>query len=232
MNLPYPYIVSLSARPDNEHMWSEYAKKEGVVLEVDDSVFVPNQELTMMMSKPCLYAGLLSDEELTKRIMDEYTTGGWALLKGPMGKDAFDLLAKSPQAFVQLIALYLLTFVATRIKDKEYSKEEETRVIIQSLRPEMAEFVKANRDIIHNTLHLDPDALVQSMQQENMRQRGDKTIFYRDCRIPIRLLRAVYTPPEYLGQAKEAIQRLVPGEIPVQVINTKPNPINYQQEKM
>lgn len=35
----------------------------------------------------------------------------------------------------------------TRIKGKDYSKEEETRVIIQSQRPEIAEFVKANRDL-------------------------------------------------------------------------------------
>ena len=217
VNLPYPYIVSLSARPDNVYMWSEYAKKDGVVLEIDDSAFVSNQELTMMMSKPCLYAGLLSDEELTKCIQDEYTYGGLAMLKGPMSKEAFLLLEKQPQTFVRLIATYLLAFVATRIKDKEYHKEEETRVIIQSQRPVIAEFVKANRDIIQNALHLDTDALAQSMQQENIRQRGDKAIFYRDCCIPIRLLRAVYTRPEYLGLVKESIQRLVPGEIPVHV---------------
>ena len=33
VNLPYPYIVSFTARPDNEYMWDEYAKDEGVVLE-------------------------------------------------------------------------------------------------------------------------------------------------------------------------------------------------------
>lgn len=217
VNLPYPYIVSLSARPDNEYMWSKYAKTDGVVLEVDDSVFVPNQELTMMMSKPCLYTGLLSDKELTKCIQNEYTYGGLALLKGPMGKDAFELLEKQPQVFVRLIAMYLLTFVATRVKDKEYHKEEETRVIIQSQRSEIAQLVKANRDIIQNALHLDPDALEQAMQQEKMRQRGDKTIFYRDCNIPIKMLRAVYVRPEYQGQVKEVLRRLVPREIPVHV---------------
>lgn len=219
VNLPYPYIVSLSARPDNEYMWSEYAKKDGVVLEIDDSAFVPNQELTMMMSKPCLYAGLLSDEELTKCIQDEYTFGGLTLLKGPMSKDAFELLEKHPQAFVRLIATYLLAFVATRIKGKGYRKEEETRVIVQSQLPEIAEFVKANRDIIQNALHLDPDALAQAMQQEKERQKGDKTIYYRDLCLPITLLRAVYTQPEYHEQVKDAIQRLVPEEIPVRVIN-------------
>lgn len=165
-NLPYHYIVSLSARPDNEYMWSEYAKNDGVVLEIDASVFVPNQELTMMMSKPCLYAGLLSDEELTKCIQDEYTYGGLAMLKSPMSKDAFELLEKHPQAFVRLIATYLLAFVATRIKGKGYCKEEETRVIVQSQLLEIAEFVKANSDIIQNALHLDPDALAQAMLQD------------------------------------------------------------------
>ena len=85
------------------------------MLEIDDSIFVPNKEMTMIMSKPCLYAGQLSDEELTKEIQKEYTFGGLAMLKGPMSKVAFELLEKHPQAFVRLIATYLLAFVATRI---------------------------------------------------------------------------------------------------------------------
>lgn len=145
VNLPYPYIVSFTARPDNEYMWNEYAKDEDVVLlEIDDSVFVPNKEMTMMMSKPCLYVGLLSDEVLSKEIQKEYTFGSLAMLKRPMSKDAFELLEKYPQAFVRLIATYLLAFIATRIKGKDYSKEEETRVIIQSQLPVITEFVKDN----------------------------------------------------------------------------------------
>lgn len=107
VNLPYPFIVSFTARPDNEYMWNKYAKDDGVVLEIDDSIFVPNKEMTMVMSKPCLYAGLLSDGELTREIQNEYTFGGLAMLKGPMSKDAFELLGKHPQAFVRLIATYL-----------------------------------------------------------------------------------------------------------------------------
>lgn len=64
VNLPYPFIVSFTARPDNEYMWNEYTKDDGVVLEIDDSIFVPNKEMTMIMFKTCLYAGLLSDEEI------------------------------------------------------------------------------------------------------------------------------------------------------------------------
>lgn len=219
VNLPYPYIVSLTARPDNEYMWSEYAKNDGVVLELDDSVFVPNQELTMMMSKPCLYAGLLSDEDLTKCIQDEYTCGGLTMLKGPMSKAAFELLEKHPRAFVRLIAMYLLAFVATRIKENKYCKEEETRVIVQSQLPIVPEFVKANNDIIQNALHLDTDALAHTIQQEKERQKGGKTIYYRDLYLPISLLRAVYTRSKYQEQVKNALRRFVPGEIPVCVIN-------------
>ena len=42
VNLPYPYIVSFTSRQNNKYMWGEYAKLEGVVLEMDDSIFVPN----------------------------------------------------------------------------------------------------------------------------------------------------------------------------------------------
>lgn len=71
VNQPYPYIVSFTARPDNEYMWTEYAKEEGIVLEIDDSVFIPNKEMTMVMSKPCLNAGRLGDDGLTKEILYE-----------------------------------------------------------------------------------------------------------------------------------------------------------------
>ena len=214
-NLPYPYIVSFTARPDNEYMWNVYAKDDGVVLEIDDSVFVPNKEMTMIMSKPCLYAGLLSDEELTKEIQNEYTFGALAMLKGSMSKDAFELLGKHPQAFVRLIATYLLAFVATRIKGKDYFKEEETRVIIQSQLPIIAEFVKDNQDIIKNALHMDPDELIQAMLQQRTRQRGDKVIFYRDFYMPVDLLRAVYTKSEYYEQVKTFIHSLVSKDIPI-----------------
>lgn len=215
VNLPYPYIVSFTARPDNEYMWNEYAKDEGVLLEIDDSVFVPNKEMTMVMTKPCLYAGVLSDEELTKEIQNEYTFGGVAMLKGPMGKDVFKLLEKYPQVFVQLIATYLLMFVATRIKGMDYDKEEETRVIIQSQLPVITEFVKKNRGIIQNVLHFDPDELMQAMLQQKTRQRGDKLIFYRDFYMPVNLLRAVYTKSEYYEQVKTFIHDSVSKDIPV-----------------
>ena len=215
VNLPYPYIVSFTSRPDNEYMWNEYAKDDGVVLEIDDSIFVPNKEMTMIMSKPCLYTGLLSDEELTKEIQNEYTFGGLAMLKGPMSNDAFELLEKHPQAYVRLIATYLLSFVATRIKGKDYCKEEEARVIIQSQLPEISGFVKDNRDIIQNALHLDPDELMQAMLQQRTRQRGDKVIFYRDFYMPVNSLHAVYTKAEHYEQVKTFIHGSVSKDIPV-----------------
>lgn len=221
VNLPYPYIVSFTARPDNEYMWNEYANDEGVVLEIDDSVFVPNKEMTMIMSKPCLYAGLLSDEELAKEIQNEYNYGGLAMLKGSMSEDAFELLEKHPQAFVRLIATYLLAFVATRIKGKDFCKEEETRVIIQSQLPVITEFVKDNRDIIQNALHLDTDALMQAMSQQRTRQRGDNVIFYRNFYMPVDLLRAVYTKSKYYEHVKTCIHDSVSKDIPVVEVTSR-----------
>lgn len=64
-------------------MWNEYAKDDGVVLGIDDLIFVPNKEMTMIMSKPCLYAGLLSDDELAKEIIMNILLVVWQCLKAP-----------------------------------------------------------------------------------------------------------------------------------------------------
>ena len=124
-------------------------------------------------------------------------------------------MEKHPQDFVRLIAMYLLAFVATRIKGKDYSKEEETRVIIQSQLPVIAEFVKDNRNIIQKALHLDPDELMQAMSQQRTRQRGANVVFYRNFYMPVDLLRAVYTKPESFEQVKAFIHGSVSKDIPV-----------------
>lgn len=168
----------------------------------------------MTMSKPCLYTGLLSERELIKCIRDEYNQGDLALLRGSRSKEAFDLLEHNPQVFVMLIALYLLTFVATRIKDERYHLEEETRVIIQTQRSEVIEFVKQNRVLINDVLRLNSDALIQTLQQEKIRQRGDMAIFYRECHLPISLLQAVYTRPEHQKRVEEVMRSLVQKKSP------------------
>lgn len=220
-NLGYPYIVSLTARKDNEYMWAEYAKGEGVVLEIDDSEFVPNEEMTVVASRPCIYAGLTSDDALSKQIQQDYTSAEATLLTGPMKNLAFGLLKEYPQIFVRLIGISLLALTASRIKGKEFSKEEETRIIISSQTPVVAEYVKTNRDVIQNVLHLNPDELIRTMQDEKIRQRDGKDIFYRNYFLPADKLKAVYCRQEHQDKVKQSLKKMNLTNIPIRTTRDK-----------
>lgn len=130
-NLPFPYIVSFTSRPDNTYMWEEYAKSDGIVIGIDDSLNFQTQESPMMRLVSCIYADKNIDDNLVNILGDEYSNLGYAFLKGPNTNAAFYLLKNHPQSFVTLIAMGLLSFVAPRIKRaKDYQMEEETRIII------------------------------------------------------------------------------------------------------
>ncbi len=73
----------------------------------------------MIMLKPCIYKGKVSDEELFKDIETEYFNGAFGVLTGPKKEFAFGLLKDYPPVFVRLIAMYLLGYTAPRIKRKE-----------------------------------------------------------------------------------------------------------------
>ena len=135
--LPMPYVISLTKRCDNDHMWENYADHgHGVVLALDETKEVSFESMPhMIMLKPCIYKGKVSDEELFKEIETEYFNGAFGMLTGPKKEFAFGLLKDYPQVFVKLIAMYLLGYAAPRIKEKRYYREEEVRVIIPSQRP-------------------------------------------------------------------------------------------------
>lgn len=106
-NLPFPYIVSFTSRPDNSYMWEEYAKSDGIVMEIDDSLNFPPQEFIMMRLVSCIYANENMDDKLVNILREEYSTWSYALLKGPNKENAFYLLKNYPQSFVTLIAMEL-----------------------------------------------------------------------------------------------------------------------------
>lgn len=130
-NLPYPYVVSFTSRPDNDYMWREYAKEDGVVLEIDDTVSVEVPDTPMLRLASCIYADGSTDDQVTKMLRREYTEVGYKILGGPQKELAFALLKDYPQMFVKLIASGLLFVTAPRIKSaKDFWMEEETRAII------------------------------------------------------------------------------------------------------
>ena len=192
-NLPYPYVVSFTSRPDNDYMWREYAKEDGVVLEIDDTETVEVPDTPMLRLASCLYADGSNDDKLTEMLRQEYTEVGYRILGGPQKELAFALRKDYPQLFVKLIATGLLFVTAPRIKSaKDYWMEEETRAIIPLPVPSYNTLIYGYNETI-SRFRLDPAELRTMVANEHTRLRADgSTVFYREIHLPIHLLKGVY----------------------------------------
>lgn len=192
-NLPYPYTVSFSARPDNDYMWKEYAKTDGVVLEIDDSQNVSVPDTPVLRLASCFYADGKSDEKIIDMLRQEYHYMGVANLTGIHQELAWNLLKENPQVFVKLIAIALLSLTAPRIKDaKDYWMEEETRAIISLPTPVYNESIKGYDGVI-SSLGLNPEEVRTLVADEHSRIRDNGSIaYYREMHLPIHLLKGVY----------------------------------------
>lgn len=196
-NLPYPYVVSFTSRPVNDYMWREYAKEDGVVLEIDDTVSVDVPDAPMLRLASCIYADGNSDDKLTEMLRQEYTEVGYRILGGPQKELAFALLKDYPQLFVKLIASGLLFVTAPRIKSaKDYWMEEETRAIISLPVPSYNALIEGYDEVI-SKFGLNPTELRAMVANENTRLKDNgSTVFYRELHLPIHLFKSVYIKTE------------------------------------
>lgn len=203
-NLPFPYIVSFTSRPDNSYMWEEYAKCDGIVMEIDDSLNFHTQEVSVMRFGSCIYASENSDDKLVNILREEYSNIGYNLLKGPNNDAAFCLLKNNPQSFVSLIAMGLLSFVAPRIKRaKDFWMEEETRTIILIPMPAYNKKIEGYDDIIVK-FGISPSWLKKLVSDEYSRKRDDgSTLYYRKLLLPINILKGIYVKN---NDAKECVE--------------------------
>lgn len=132
LGLPVPYVISISARKDNEYMWENYAdKKQGVVMELEFNDSKKFYEAALYSRESCIYDSDITKKELYQLVKDKYFEMAGIML-GSNKELAITLLRDNPSAFVRFIAMYLLAFVAPRFKIDEYLEEEETRIIISS----------------------------------------------------------------------------------------------------
>ena len=203
-NLPYPYVVSFTSRPDNDHMWREYAKEDGVVLEIDNTERVEVPDAPLLRIASCVYTDGNSDERVIEMLRQEYNELGFKFLGGPQKESAFALLKIYPQLFVKLIATGLLSVTAPRVKGaKDYWMEEETRAIIPLPGPSYNSLIEGYDETI-SKLGLNPAELRASVANEHTRQRSDGSIvYYREMHLPIHLLKAVYVKSEVTIEAVE-----------------------------
>lgn len=115
------------------------------------------------------------------------------MLNGPKKEFAFGLLKDYPQLFVKLIAMYLLGYVAPRIKSCEYNTEEEIRIIIPSQRPhpEVMSFLNQLRGT--KILDINVEDMEQMVENEKQRERSNgESIYYRELFLPSNILSKVY----------------------------------------
>lgn len=193
--LPMPYVISLTKRCDNNHMWENYADHgRGVVLALDETKNVSFESMPhMIMLKPCIYKGKVSDEELFKEIETEYFNGAFGMLTGPKKEFAFGLLKDYPQVFVKLIAMYLLGYAAPRIKEEKYYREEEVRVIIPSQRPNSEVLSLLNQFKETKILDINMEDMAQMVKDEKRREKRDgEFVYYRELYLPSTVLNKVY----------------------------------------
>lgn len=196
-NLPYPYVVSFTSRPDNDYMWREYAKEDGVVLEIDDTVSVEVPDAPTLRLASCMYADGSTDDKLTEMLRQEYTEVGYRILGGTQKELAFALLKDYPQLFVKLIATGLMFVTAPRIKSaKDYWMEEETRAIIPLPVPSYNTLIEGYDETI-SKFGLDPTELRILAANEHTRQKDNgSTVYYREMHLPTHLLKGVWVKTE------------------------------------
>lgn len=208
INLPNPYVISVTARNDNAYMWENYADHEnGAVLEIDfpQTRGIYDTAIIYKLEK-CIYEDTIGDAELIRIVYEAYTDGGFALLQG--NKELFlGLLQKYPQLFVRFIAMYVLYFFAPRIKRNFFKQEEEFRMILSAPVPAYTEFIHANAPLIDalTNMVLKSGDIVSPLLKEKMRTRDDRHIYYREFFLPESALTRIFVRNFHAQSAVEAL---------------------------
>ena len=211
INLPNPYVISVTARNDNAYMWENYADHEnGAVLEIDfpQTRGIYDTAIIYKLEK-CIYEDTIGDAELIRIVYEAYTDGGFALLQG--NKELFlGLLQKYPQLFVRFIAMYVLYFFAPRIKRNFFKQEEEFRMILSAPVPAYTEFIHANAPLIDAltsalNMVLKSGDIVSPLLKEKMRTRDDRHIYYREFFLPESAMTRIFVRNFHAQSAVEAL---------------------------
>lgn len=200
INIPCPYVVSFSSRPDNDYMWGHYAGNDGVVMAVDDSQNVEVYDVPVVSLASCVYVDDNSEAQLAEKLRVEYSNIAYKFLGGPKKEMAMKWLQNYPQSFVKLIAMGLLSLMVPRVKGaKNYKKEEETRLIISMPKREYYKLIEEydGHDDLLESMGISPLKLKHCIENELLRKREDGTeVYYREIHLPIRVLKGVYVRSE------------------------------------
>lgn len=188
LGLPVPYVISISARKDNEYMWENYADKgRGVVMELEFNNLKGFYEAALYSIESCIYDSEITTDDLYQLVKDKYFEMAGIMLES--NKElAITLLRDNPSAFVRFIAMYLLAFVAPRFKKDDYIDEEETRIIISSPMKEYNSLLdKVQCPAVLETMVTEVRKFVDCEKQ-----RQDNNHFFREIFMPLSVLKRIY----------------------------------------
>ena len=211
VNLPNPYVISVTTRNNNAYMWENYADHEnGAVLEIDfpQTRGIYDTAIFYKLEK-CIYEGTIEDAELIRIVYEAYMDGGLALLQG--NKElCLEMLQKYPQLFVQFISMYILYFFAPRVKRNCFKQEEEFRMILSAPVPAYTEFIQANAPLIDAiasayNMEMKSGDIVSPLLKEKMRMKDDRQIYYREFFLPESALIRIFVRNIHAQSAVKAL---------------------------
>ncbi len=215
LGLPVPYVISISARNDNEYMWKHYAdNNQGVVMELEFNNPKGFYEAALYSIESCIYDSDITKDELYQLIKDKYFEMAGIMLAS--NKElAITLLRDNPSAFVRFIAMYLLAFVAPRFKKDEYLEEEETRIIISSPTKEYNRLLdNVQSPVMFENLVIEIRKFVDCEKQ-----RPDNNNFFRKIFMPISVLKRVYVKEDKQKyEVQEILRKRGLENIPIEVM--------------
>lgn len=223
--LPLPYVISVTARNDNDYMWKNYADNyNGVVLELDLSYLRGGYDYAILCKlEQCIYEDTYTNDELVDQIFQAYCIGGYAFLD--TNKEFFfGMLKDYPQLFVRFIAMYILAFFAPRIKRNKFKGEEESRIILSTQVPEYSKFIMDNIDVLNQisaaiNSDLDFKNTANTINNEKCRYRKRKQVYYRELYLPKESLRRIFVTNQNTKQkVQELLQQKRCSDICVEII--------------
>lgn len=222
INIPSPYIASLSKRPDNDYMWKKYAdNNNGVVLALDANELkkISLDQSMLWFLKDCKYLKYTTQQEWMKLLESEIS-----VVEANVKQSLF-LHHVSPNVIARfdsrpLKAMLLLANFAAVVKRSDYVNEEETRIIVTAAQQEFKERIE---NYIRNNSIKNPfnpywfDEILYCTQRENTRLgKNGQQIRYREVYFPKSALKKIIVkknPEKVYEHIKNSIWETVEIEV-------------------
>lgn len=219
--IPKPFVISLTNTPASKKMWRKYGQKgDGVVMEFDFNpetiewiTKVMGQSITRLDN--CLYYTPKQHEKIKNLLKECYFECAYAT--APIGLGYSD-------TWLKFIWATILCSFCARIKDgKKYSKERETRIILnipgnewENSFKKLAKITQTDLEPFYLSLrnHFNLNGKIPATLEEMLQfirdiksyQRENKEIFFKEFFLPILSLKSLWVKKRDVKTVQELIK--------------------------